>query len=451
MKKAAVLMLSLILAGGTGGGLYYYFVYQGHNGEVVASSDQMPVYVDSVRTLAGLGSGSGLLQRYAGIVEPQETWSAKIEGDKTVKETFVEVGDTVKKGDKLFSYDTTEDENNLAKNEIEIEHTQNDILSSQKTLEQYEKNEAAATTEDDRLEWETQILQMENSIKQNEYELKERAIDSEKYQSNIDNAIVYSQLDGVIKTVNSSLASGSSSSSSLSDSNSDAYITVMAVGDYRIKATLNEQNVSSVSEGDSMIVYSRVDASQTWSGIISTIDTDNGTSNSSDSYYDTGTSSTNSTNYSFYVKLDTSEGLLLGQHVYIESDVGQTEEREGIWLPEYYFCDAEDGTKWVWAATSRNTLEKRTVELGQYDEEMGTCQVLDGLTEEDYITIDQDGLQEGYVVTKIDYSSDDDADYFNDEYEAEGFLDLSDGDYDDGEIYYEDADDFEEDFDDEDF
>ena len=34
----------------------------------------------------------------------------------------------------------------------------------------------------------------------------------------------------------------------------------------------------------------------------------------------------------FYVNLDSSEGLMLGQHVYIEPDEGQDEKKSGIWL-----------------------------------------------------------------------------------------------------------------------
>ena len=43
-----------------------------------------------------------------------------------------------------------------------------------------------------------------------------------------------------------------------------------------------------------------------------------------------------SSNYPFYVELESSEGLLMGQHVYMEMDYGQGEKREdGLWLDEY--------------------------------------------------------------------------------------------------------------------
>ena len=52
-------------------------------------------------------------------------------------------------------------------------------------------------------------------------------------------------------------------------------------------------------------------------------------SNSSNSYYFGGSSddTTSSSTYPFYVTLDSSDGLMLGQHVYIEMDEGQEERR----------------------------------------------------------------------------------------------------------------------------
>ena len=47
-----------------------------------------------------------------------------------------------------------------------------------------------------------------------------------------------------------------------------------------------------------------------------------------------------STSYPFYVELESSEGLLLGQHVYIEQDNGLEEREEGIWLDEAFLVDA---------------------------------------------------------------------------------------------------------------
>ncbi len=73
---------------------------------------------------------------------------------------------------------------------------------------------------------------------------------------------------------------------------------------------------------------------------------------------------TSSSTYPFYVNLDSSDGLMLGQHVYIEADEGQDEEKSGIWLNDYFIVDADTDNPYVWVSGDNNKLEKRSVVLG---------------------------------------------------------------------------------------
>ena len=68
--------------------------------------------------------------------------------------------------------------------------------------------------------------------------------------------------------------------------------------------------------------------------------------------------------YPFYVELDSSDGLMLGQHVYIERDIGQDEQKDGLWISDYYIVDADTNEPYVWAANDKKKLEKRYVTLG---------------------------------------------------------------------------------------
>lgn len=421
MKRAAAVIAALVIAGAAGGGAYYQLIYRNKDSAQegrVSSQSENAVYVDSVRAIAGLGSGTGLIERFAGIVEPQQTWSAKIENDKTVKETYVKEGDSVKEGDKLFTYDTKEDEDKLAQDEIDLERLQNDIETSKARLEQLNKEKSKAK-QDDQLTYTTQILSEENVIKQDEYEIKTKELEISQLKEAIKRADVTSDLEGVVKSVASL-----SGSSSANGNESDAYITIMAVGDYRVKGTVNEQNIGSIFEGMPMLVFSRVDG-QSWSGEITQIKRDAGQSNASDSYGDTSDSGTSSTNYPFYVELESSDGLILGQHVYLEADEGQHEARDGIWIPDYYINDEEDnGSAWVWAASDDNQLEMRDIIVGEYDTELGTYEILQGLDEDDYITTPADYLEAGLPVIYMD-----DAQY------AGGTYDVNqDGDYWDGSL-----------------
>ena len=99
----------------------------------------------------------------------------------------------------------------------------------------------------------------------------------------------------------------------------------------------------------------------------SEIKTDKAEDNSDSSFIaqEDSSNSGNSRNYTFYVELDTSEGLILGQHVYLEADEGQQEEKTGMWLGEYYIEQDDDGTAYVWMANEDNVLEKHTVALGR--------------------------------------------------------------------------------------
>ena len=91
---------------------------------------------------------------------------------------------------------------------------------------------------------------------------------------------------------------------------------------------------------------------------------------------------------------------MLGQHVYVEKDEGQTENREGLWLTSYYIIQEDGQDPYVWAAGRHDKIEKRKVTLGEYDEKLDQYQITEGLTEDDYIAYPEDSITEGEKVTK---------------------------------------------------
>jgi len=115
-------------------------------------------------------------------------------------------------------------------------------------------------------------------------------------------------------------------------------------------------------------------------------------------------SESSSSSYAFYVELDHSEGLILGQHVYLEPDLGQEEEKTGLWLEDYYVIQENDKA-YVWMANTANVIEKHEITLGEYDEELMKYEVTDGLDAEDYIAYPMDTIQEGDPVIYNDYMS----------------------------------------------
>lgn len=346
---------------------------------------------------------TGVNSSYSGIVESQETWDVNKDTERQVKEVLVAVGDTVDVGTPLFTYDTKEAENQIAQTKLEIESISNDISNYNSQIDELQKEKKNAP-EDQQFEYTTQIQTLQTNIKQSEYDQKSKQADIDKYQQTIDNAVVTSKIAGVIKSINEEGTDASG--------NTTAFMTVLATGDYRIKGKIDEQNVSYLTVGQEVIVRSRVDENVTWKGTITAIDTEttaDNNSNGSVSYMDgSDSSSEGATKYPFYVTLDSTDGLILGQHVFIEPDYGQTEVKEGIWLDESYIVQ-DDGDPYVWAANDRNKLEKRKVELGEYDDTLFKYEIVSGLTEEDYITWPMTGLYEGVTTVtdenEVDYSS----------------------------------------------
>ena len=50
--------------------------------------------------------------------------------------------------------------------------------------------------------------------------------------------------------------------------NSAPFMTILQTGEYRIKGSIDEQNVWMLSEGQEVVIRSRVDSTKTWSGTI---------------------------------------------------------------------------------------------------------------------------------------------------------------------------------------
>ena len=117
----------------------------------------------------------------------------------------------------------------------------------------------------------------------------------------------------------------------------------------------------------------------------------------SNSYFgmSSGDDTTSSSTYPFY---DT--GFIRGTYVgsaciYIEMDEGQEDQKTGIWLGDYYIVDADTENPYVWAVDSKGRLEKRSVVLGQHDDDLSEYEIADGLKEDDSIAFPSDSLAEG--------------------------------------------------------
>lgn len=408
MKKRILILLGILIIGGAAGGVCWKLGFFGQEQESGETA-----YVTEISQITG--DVAGIANRYAGVVEPQKTEEVELENGRKVKTVKVKTGEEVKQGQLLFEYDLTSIQEDLEETQLDLDRLKNEAASLSEQIATLEKEKKQAE-KDDQLSYTIEIETNKMNLKKNEYSQKSKQAEIDKLQSATGNTEVRSSIDGVIQKIdtsklttedNSSVDDTDSGDSSQSDDSSsggsNAFITILSTGAYRIKGTVNELNVNSIVEGEPVIIRSRVDDSQTWKGTMGTIDKDSASSgNNNNSFYgmtDSSDSQTSTSTYPFYVNLDSSDGLMLGQHVYIEMDEGQESQKTGIWLSEVYIVDADTDSPYVWAADKKGKLEKRSVILGQHDEELGEYEIADGLSKDDCIAYPSDILEEGMSTT----------------------------------------------------
>ncbi len=395
------------------------------------AADAVPV--ESVAMITGIGA-AGFADSYAGKVVSGETAELKRDADKTVLEVLVAEGDMVKAGDVLFTYDTEAMQLSLDKLRLEKESYDATISAAETEIAELESQRSKASS-DQQLQYTLQIDSRRADIREAEYNLALKEKEIAAMEGSMDKTEITSPIAGRVMSVGS-LDDGNDMSGGYGyggENTSDAFITVMDVSAYRVEGHVNELNRGAVFEGMPVIVRSRADETLTWTGVIETIDWEKPVTNTNNNgmYYsmDGGDEMTTSSKYPFYVTLDDNDGLLLGQHVYIEPDLGGGDDT-ALRLPSWYIVDGG----YVWAADGKDRLEKRAVTLGDYDPDAEEYVILAGLEPADYIAFPAEGLAAGQPVTYYDESSFGGGEEFFDEeyYFDEGF------DF-DGEVYYDEG------------
>ncbi len=330
------------------------------------------VYVQSVRDLSG---GIGSVHQFSGVAESQKTEKIARDAQKTVKEIHVSAGDSVKKGDKLFSYDTELMQLDVQQAQLEIESLQSTINTANSQIAQYQR-ERQSVSGSERMAYDAQIQQLQAEVNSNTYQLKTKQADLDRLKQGLANADVLAPADGTIDKVGTI-------EEPLDAENT--MVTLRNGGDLRIKGSVSEQNVMSIAVGDPVIVRSRVDKDVTWSGTIDSIDTGSAQQSEEGGMVMDGGSADRASFYSFYVNLEDDSDIIMGQHVIIEPDYGQGAAKQGLWLPAGFIVDPESEQPFVWMANSRMKLEKQSVTIGEYDPELDMFQITEGLDSDSLI------------------------------------------------------------------
>lgn len=363
-------------------GIYYLFPKESSNGNI---------YVQKVSTIIG---SSYTENRYSGVVESSETVDINQDGNKSITDMYVKEGQKVSKGDKLFSYDTTEAANSIAQKKLDIEAQNNEIAAQNNTIEDYK---AELNKGGDKVEIQARINDASYAIRQAQNTIKATQTEIDQLNKQIENSTVLSTIDGIIKEVNKDGGTDESG-------NQKPLVSITQTTDFRVKGSISE--MGTISEGTSVIVKSRVNEDQIYKGTVTKVETEP-QSNSNNNFYGAD-SSESASKYPFYVSLDNNKGLMLGQHVYIEVDNGQSTKKKGIWLDASFIVSDDNGNSYVWVS-ERGKLKKRKVELGKTDEETYTTKIKSGLNVDDYIAWADDSYSEG-MKTTTEYQTETDGD-----------------------------------------
>ena len=355
-------------------------------------ADENAVYVQSVETLSGIGAiAPG--DRFPGMVVSENVTEVDKDGEKSIDELLVKEGDDVVEGQALFSYDMDQLQLTLDKQKLELEKLLATIENYKQQIEDLKKDEARAWGSD-KLQYTIQIQSMEVDLKEAELNLKAKEEEVARSEALMQNTTVTSPVTGRVTAINEGGYDNYG--------NPLPYITIQQAGSFRIKGTLGELQRGGIMEGSRMRIVSRTDENAFWLGTVTLVDYESPSQgNDYDMYYGGMVDSmSSSSKYPFYVELDNSDGLILGQHVYLELDTGEETETAGPAISAAFICYDEDGSTYVWAENS-GKLEKRTVVLGEYNFMMDTVEILEGLTMEDYIAFpDMELCVEGAPTTR---------------------------------------------------
>ncbi|MBQ8355641.1 MAG: efflux RND transporter periplasmic adaptor subunit [Oscillospiraceae bacterium] len=344
--------------------------------------------------------------KFAGVVVSDNAVEITRDSDKQISELYVAVGDTVRVNEKLFEYDTDTLSLTIDKQQLEMDKLTRQITDLNTQIKNLEKQikdlDSKIKKEKDKkvkAEYENQRSTLDLQLRSVKADHTQATYDKQSLQAEITynknmlkNAVVRSPIKGTVRAINE---------------NGTPYITIQQAGAFQVKGTLNELSLNAgIMEGVGVTILSRVDPTQFWTGVVTLVDYNAGSSNEQEGMYggmNDGMST--ATSYPFYITLDNTNGLLLGQHVYIQISAAAIGD-DLLRIPEGYVMDiVMDEETWlttgtVWAVNMETgTLTKTSVTLGEYDPTYGTYVILDGITAESYLADPAEaGVKEGAAV-----------------------------------------------------
>lgn len=337
--------------------------------------------------------------KFAGIVVSENEVTVDRDTDKQIEKLYVSVGDTVRLNEKLFEYDTDKLSLTIEKQELELSKLDQQIKDLKAQVTDLEKQIKAEKAKKEKEQDKNLLATLELTLRSVNADLTQANYNKTNLQTEISynknvlsNSVVRSPIRGTIRAI---------------DENGSPYITIQQDGAYQVKGTLNELSLNAgITEGISVTILSRIDPFAFWTGTVTMVDYNSTISNGYDDMYgNIGDGMSTATSYPFYITLDSTSGLLLGQHVYIQIAAASHDD-DLLRIPEGYIMDVAVDTEtfvttgMVWSVDmTTRTLVKTTVTLGEYDPIYGTYVIVDGINAASYLANPADrGVKEGAAV-----------------------------------------------------
>lgn len=365
-----------------------------------------------------LSENQGQLFYLPAKIEPNNAQILNVEqGKGVISELHVNEGDTVTKGQNLFTYYSPDGELELKEAQLQVT-TQEKILEqtrSETTLkwdeynkqvaelnELKEKYNKASTTEQDmmrqeKLSLESTVSQALSLAKETELGIGKAEIELEKVQLALNNTEekykkneIISEIDGVVKKIDKDQMNKEAKEEA------EPFMEILDTRSLYATGEVNEFDKEKLHLGQRVKIIDRKNQQNSWEGKIVKIDNTVKDKNNSDDSEKNGEENENLSKFPIRIKLDPTETPpTIGFHVFLQPLIDK-EDQKKIKLPLNYVIKEKEAA-FVWLV-SGGKLKKQPVELGDVIKGSSMVEIKKGLSNQDLIVTPSSNLKEGMIV-----------------------------------------------------
>lgn len=391
-------------------------------GIVMLRNHKITVYVEPVEYL----DESWMLYNMtlSGIITNTAEQKIYLDAGQTVASTYVKAGDTVKKGDQLFKYNTEAEELSIAEKELSIEICKNDLNKLEQQLAEYEaivpvaykpteppyEPQETGDAEPDQdpdgedpeteLDSEPETPDADDQTSYYTYEEKQQLIqdtqqrisklkndlgvaenDLSKSKLKLDDAVITAGINGKVTAIGG-------------DGGNEPFCVVTSSDGIALKGYLSEFDLDSTAVGDTVTVSSYSGAYT--EAVIQSIDR-----YPADARYLYREGNQNTSYYTFTALMDDASGFEAGEEVQIQKDADT--DSSAIVLPKVYIRTDDEG---AYAMIDDNGRLKKQPVVTERCPQSNNVIITEGLSYGDKIAFPYgNGLKEG-ARTTTEYSID---------------------------------------------